>query len=79
LWLSDTRSRMTCPLCQKTVVDTAPLDREREMFLRMTQLPSLLRDQMVNVLCNDCLWKGTVPFHIEFKCESCGSFNTRRV
>ena len=44
------------------------------------QMPEEYRDKKMIVMCNDCLKKSRVPFHIVGgKCSSCRSYNTARV
>ena len=43
-------------------------------------MPKELQDAKMKVLCNDCLAKSIVPFHIiGGKCKECGSYNTTRI
>ena len=43
-------------------------------------MPAELRDSKMNILCNDCLAKSIVPFHIMGgKCIECNSYNTTRI
>ena len=42
-----------------------------------TQMPSDYKNTYMTVLCNDCLEKSTVNFHIMGgKCKNCRSYNT---
>jgi RING finger and CHY zinc finger domain-containing protein 1 len=56
----------TCPVCKKSVLSPEELnqfiDFERDM--QETQMPEEYRDKKMTILCNDCLNKSVVPFHI---------------
>ena len=46
----------------------------------MMQMPAEYKDTKMIVMCNDCLHKSKVPFHIMGgKCKKCRSYNTTRV
>ena len=43
-------------------------------------MPRELRDEKMQILCNDCLAKCVVPLHIlGGKCQTCNSYNTTRI
>lgn len=43
-------------------------------------MPDEYKDTKMIVLCNDCLTKSSVPFHIYGgKCKKCRSYNTTRI
>ena len=43
-------------------------------------MPEDYKDKKMVMLCNDCLEKSTVPFHIAGgKCSKCRSYNTTRI
>jgi phage FluMu protein Com len=45
-----------------------------------TRMPEEYKNLRMNVLCNDCLARSNVPFHIfGGKCKKCKSYNTTRV
>jgi len=42
-------------------------------------MPEAYSNKTMKILCNDCLNKSIVPFHIlPGKCKSCRSYNTTR-
>lgn len=49
------------------------------MQIAATPMPEEYKDKKMLVLCNDCLTKSEVPFHIiGGKCSNCRSYNTTR-
>jgi RING finger/CHY zinc finger protein 1 len=64
-----------CPLCKKSVakMNWRAFDRVSNSIL----IPRDYRDKTINILCNDCEQRSTIPFTIElYKCKSCGGYNT---
>jgi len=52
------------------------MDRE----IAATEMPEEYKDKKMNILCNDCLHKCEVAYHIYGgKCKKCGSYNTTRI
>ena len=44
------------------------------------QMPDEYKDTLRRIMCNDCLHKSTVKFHIlPGKCKKCRSYNTTRI
>lgn len=71
-----------CPTCNRTVLEATGA---RGLWARMkaevdsTPMPTEYASQMVQILCNDCNLKSSVPFHIiGYECSHCHSFNTVR-
>ena len=51
-----------------------------DMIIASMPMPLEYRSKLMTVLCNDCLKKSDVPFHIQGgKCKECRSYNTTRV
>ena len=70
----------TCPLCSTSLCDMNAAWLFLDEEIRRTPMPAEYVDQCVEMLCNDCHHKGTVPFHaLGLKCQPCGSYNTRRL
>jgi RING finger and CHY zinc finger domain-containing protein 1 len=64
-----------CPLCKKSVakMNWRAFDRVSNSIL----IPRDYRNKKINILCNDCEQRSTIPFTIElYKCNSCGGYNT---
>lgn len=72
-----TRTNFICPVCRKSLGDTSAITREIDLCIQMQPMPEIFRNTTVQVLCNDCLEKSSVPFHfLGSKCASCQSYNT---
>lgn len=66
-------------MCKKSVVDPRTFEAHFDMQIKMTKMPEDYKDTKMVVLCNDCLTKSLVPFHIYGgKCKKCRSYNTTR-
>eukprot|EP00798_Chlamydomonas_sp_ICE-L_P019776 gene19776-26468_t len=76
-------STYLCPVCMKSYMGSSDMERlwdEMDTTVRMTPMPEEYRDMVVDVMCNDCLHRSNVPFHVVgHKCGNCGGYNTRRV
>lgn len=82
-----TRTDYRCAVCLKSLCDMSAhwgeLDRR---IASEGPLPPELAQRTVNILCNDCNCRSTVPWHFQHhKCQgvlngtACGSYNTRIV
>jgi RING finger/CHY zinc finger protein 1 len=72
----------TCPLCSVSIIDSTLAWHQLDIEIANTPMPEEYRDQIVQLLCNDCNTKGEVPLHfLGLKCPntSCGSYNTARL
>ncbi|XP_012816916.1 RING finger and CHY zinc finger domain-containing protein 1 isoform X1 [Xenopus tropicalis] len=66
-----------CPLCMRSALDMTRYWRQLDDEVAQTPMPSEYQNMTVEILCNDCSSRSTVPFHIlGMKCESCSSYNT---
>ena len=66
-------------MCKKSVVDPKYFEAQIDVQIAAMQMPDEYKDKKMVVLCNDCLSKSTVPFHIlGGKCKECRSYNTTR-
>ena len=69
-----------CPVCRKSICDPKSFEEEYDRQIAETQMPAEYKDKLMTVLCNDCLKKSNVAFHIVgAKCKSCNSYNTTRI
>ncbi|KAJ9466403.1 E3 ubiquitin-protein ligase MIEL1 [Diplonema papillatum] len=68
-----------CPLCKRTIFPEMLQVLRAELHLNHA-MPEELKNKRVEVLCNDCHKKNTVPFHfVAMECPSCTSLNTTQV
>uniref|UniRef100_A0A8C4QUP4 Ring finger and CHY zinc finger domain containing 1 n=1 Tax=Eptatretus burgeri TaxID=7764 RepID=A0A8C4QUP4_EPTBU len=66
-----------CPLCVRSMVSMRDFWKELDDEIAMTPMPEEYQSTTIMIFCNDCLEKGSVPFHVlGMKCSSCGSYNT---
>lgn len=66
-------------MCKKSVVDPRTFEAHFDSLIKHTKMPEDYKDTKMVVLCNDCLTKTLVPFHIYGgKCKGCRSYNTTR-
>ena len=73
-------NNIACPMCKKSVIDPKMFEAQMDMHLASMQMPEEYKDTMMRVLCNDCLQKSKVKFHIGGgKCSNCCSYNTTRI
>lgn len=69
-----------CPTCLVTIINTTEYNKFMDNEVAMTVIPEEYKDIDVSIMCNDCHNKSTVKFHIVgYKCESCSSYNTRKI
>lgn len=72
--------RIACPICKKSLCDPKLFEAQMDAEIAMTPMPAEYKDLKMNVLCNDCLAKSNVSFHVlPGKCLSCSSYNTTRI
>jgi RING finger/CHY zinc finger protein 1 len=72
--------RYNCPLCSKSLGDFSSSWEQLRQEIALTPMPEEYRDTMVRILCNDCNGQCETAFHIlGHECETCHSFNTRRI
>ncbi|KAH9778758.1 zinc finger protein BRUTUS [Citrus sinensis] len=75
-----TCSHYTCPICSKSLGDMAIYFGMIDALLAAEELPEEYRNQVQDILCNDCEQKGAARFHwLYHKCGFCGSYNTRLI
>lgn len=74
------QNHIACPICKKSAVDPKVFEDYYDEEITNSPMPIELRDCKMKVLCNDCLVKSIVPFHIVGgKCKECSSYNTTRI
>jgi len=74
------QNHIACPICKKSAVDPKVFEDYYDEEITNSPMPAELRDTKMTVLCNDCLTKSVVPFHIVGgKCKDCSSYNTTRI
>lgn len=73
------RYAYTCPLCFKSLGDMGVYWRMIDGLLASKRaLTQQYAGMKHTVLCNDCAWRGDVPFHFVYhKCQTCAGYNTR--
>ncbi|CAG9326389.1 unnamed protein product [Blepharisma stoltei] len=71
--------RYTCPICCKSIADFSDFYQKIDEEVSNTPMPEEYQNIDCNILCNDCLKRNRVRFHvIGMKCPDCGSYNTTR-
>ena len=66
-------------MCKKSVVDPKVFEAQMDHCIATMPMPEEYKDTKMTVLCNDCLTKSSVKFHIAGgKCGKCRSYNTTR-
>lgn len=74
------KKNIACPICKKSAIDPKHFEGHFDVELANSPMPRELRDTKMNIMCNDCLAKTQVPFHIlGGKCSVCNSYNTTRI
>ncbi|KAF5841208.1 zinc-ribbon-domain-containing protein [Dunaliella salina] len=72
-----------CPSCNKNYLSEASMERVWESMdaaVASTPMPPEYRDMQVDILCNNCLARSRVNFHVVgHKCQRCGGYNTQRI
>jgi RING finger/CHY zinc finger protein 1 len=72
------KRNIACPLCRKSIFDIKFLEAHLDNEIAMTPMPDEYKNKYVNIMCNDCLKKSMVKFHIVgHKCKYCRSYNTQ--
>ena len=67
-------------MCKKSVIDPKFIEKSIDMQIANMPMPTEYKDTKMIVMCNDCLEKSKVPFHvIGGKCNKCKSYNTTRI
>lgn len=68
-----------CPICVKSLGDMSEYFKKIDTMMKVQKMPEEYGQSTTDIVCNDCLVRGTVPYHFQFhKCtkEDCGSYNT---
>lgn len=86
-WELYTRSKYTCPVCQKSLTSMSAYYQEIDRIMRveLAHMPEEYRGRRNRILCQDCGQQSDAPFHFDYhRCdqklengEDCGSYNTR--
>ena len=72
-------NKISCPMCKKSVVDPKIFEAQCDHYFATMPMPLEYKDTKMSILCNDCLTKSSVKFHIDGgKCDKCRSYNTTR-
>ena len=67
-------------MCKKSIYDPKAYEAFYDEQITLTKMPPEFSDKFMSVMCNDCLKKQQVPFHIVGgKCKACNSYNTTRI
>jgi len=66
----------TCPLCQKSAVDTTEQFQMIDTYVFINPVPEEFKDFKAKLLCNDCGKMEIVPYHFYLKCPNCSGYNT---
>jgi len=71
--------QLACPLCCKSFQNMRDIWNIMDEEAQSNPMPSEYANWMVDILCNDCLERSRVNFHVVgLRCSSCRSYNTRR-
>lgn len=74
------RTNIACPFCKKSVVDPKLIEAHYDIEIAGMPMPEEFKDLEMSIMCNDCLKKSNVKFHImPGKCSECNSYNTTRI
>lgn len=74
------KTNYKCPICCKSIIDTAEHDKMLDVEINETMMPEHMRNFNVDILCNECNEISTARYHIlGHKCQSCNSYNTKRI
>ena len=74
------KTNIACPLCKKSIVDMSQYESFYDDQIAMTQMPEEYKNHYMTVMCNDCLHKSEVKFHVMGgKCSKCKSYNTTQL
>jgi len=60
------KTHYTCPVCKKSLLSPDELENYIHFgkVIEETPMPLEYKDVKMTILCNDCLTKSEVPFHI---------------
>lgn len=73
-------TNIACPLCKKSMVDPKAYEAQMDEQINGMQMPEEYKDVKMLIMCNDCLQRSEVKFHIMGgKCQNCKSYNTSRI
>jgi RING finger/CHY zinc finger protein 1 len=76
----DQHNSIACPICRKSICDPSLFEEHFDKQIAETPMPHEYKDVKMKILCNDCLKKSEVCFHvIGGKCFDCKSYNTQRI
>jgi RING finger/CHY zinc finger protein 1 len=74
------QNKYTCPLCRKIMIKGEALEVMNLQYDNIISLYPYDENIKAHISCNDCDFKGEVPFHpIGVKCEGCGGYNTVKI
>jgi len=69
-----------CPTCLKSIIETDEINKFIDDEVMATPMPDEYKDIDLEILCNDCLKKSNVKFHIVgLKCQHCFGYNTKKI
>ena len=75
-------NQLACPICKKSIINPLEYEASMDMKVAETPMPLEYKDVKMKIICNDCLTKSIVPFHVfGGKCmrQTCRSYNTTRI
>ena len=55
---------IACPICKKSMVDPKLFEKEMDLQHANMPMPEDYKNTKMMILCNDCLAKSKIPFHI---------------
>ena len=58
------QNNISCPMCKKSIMEPSIFEEFMDGQIALTPMPEEYKDIIMPILCNDCLAKSTVPFHI---------------
>ena len=71
------QNKYTCPLCRKMMIQGSTLEVMIRHYDNIISLYPYDDNTPAEIMCNDCEFKGEVPFHpIGLKCKMCRGYNT---
>ena len=71
------QNKYTCPLCRKMMIQGNTLEVMIRHYDNIISLYPYDDNTPAEIMCNDCEFKGEVPFHpIGLKCKMCRGYNT---
>lgn len=79
-FLSWLNRNIHCPICSRSIIDLTEYNKLMEREVSLTIMPEEYKNKIIDYICNDCHHKDKKPLHIiGYKCEECGSFNTKLI